>query len=129
MFGAGRGPIFTEGNIADVMDGIFDRPMTAAKGLDLRGVHFGGRAAAEDNFGLFGNAKRLEMVSGADYHSSLDGVREARAFRSDLEGIDLTGFMPSVSLAQGDVRREKKRRSRPWKAWRVYRRAWVEDAW
>src|SRR6188768_1947328 len=126
MSGAGGRAILAEGDITDVMDGIFDAPVTAAKGLDLTGVHFGGGATGEQNFGFFGNAKRLEMVGGSVYHRSLDGVRETGTFRSNLERIDLTGFVAAMGLVQSDVRRGKKRRSRPWRAWRVCRRAWVD---
>ena len=126
MPGVGGRAILAESDIADVVDGIFDGPVTAAKGLDLSGIHFGGGATGEEDFDFFGNAKGLEMMSGAAHHRRLDGVGESRAFRSDFEGIDLTGFMPAVALVQGEVRREKKRRSRPWKARRVFRRAWVD---
>jgi len=99
MSGSDGGPILAESNITDVVNGIFDGPVTAAKGLDLSGVHFGGWATGEEDFGFFGNAKGFEMMSGAAHHRRLDGVRESRALRSDFEGIDLTGFMSAVALA------------------------------
>ena len=126
VFGAGGGLIFSEGNISNVMERILDRPMAPAESLELSGVHFGGWATSDEDFGFFGNANAFEMMSGAVHHRSLDGVRESRALRSDLEGIDLTGFMPAVALVQSDIRREKKHRSRPRTAWRVCRRAWVD---
>jgi len=99
MSGSDGGSILAESNITDVVNGIFDGPVTAAKGLDLSGVHFGGWATGEEDFGFFGNAKGFEMMSGAAHHRRLDGVRESRALRSDFEGIDLTGFMSAVALA------------------------------
>jgi hypothetical protein len=126
MSGVGGRAILAEGDITDVMNRIFDRPVTAAKSLDLSGVHFGGRATGEEDFHFFGDAKRLEMMSGAVDHRRLEGVRETRAFRSDLERVDLAGFMAAMALAQSDVRRGKKRRSRPWKGRRVCRRASVD---
>ena len=63
--GADRRTIFAEGDIAHVVDG-FDAPMPAAEGLDLSGVHLRGRAAAQDDFGLLGDANGFEVMSGAD---------------------------------------------------------------
>lgn len=126
MSGPGGRSILAEGHIADVVERVLDCPVTAAKGLDLSSVHFGGRAAGEEDFDFFGDAKGLEMMGGAADHRSLDGVRKPRALRSDFEGKDLPGFMPAVALIQSNVRRGKKRRSRPWKARRVFRRAWVD---
>lgn len=125
-FGAGGGLIFSEGNIANVVERILDGPMASPGALDLTRVQSGGRATADEDFGVFGNGNGLEMMSGALNDRSLDGVGESRALRSDFERIDRTGFMPTVSLVQSDVWREKKRRSRPWRARRVCRRAWVD---
>src|SRR5260221_3740960 len=119
MPGPGGRAILAEGHVADVVERVLDRPVTAAKGLELSGVHCGGRAAGEEDFHCFGNANGLEMMGGASEHRGLDGVRESRALRSDCERIDLPGFMPAVALVQSDVRRGKKRRSRPWTARRV----------
>ena len=126
MTDVGGRAILSEGNIADVVERVLDGPMAPAEGLDFRGIHLGGRAAGEEDFDLFGDAKGLEMMSRAVDHRSLDGMRESRGLRSDLEGIDLPGFMSAVGLVQSDVRREKKRRSRPWRARRVFRKAWVD---
>jgi hypothetical protein len=71
---AGSRAILAEGNVADVVDGILDAPVTPAEGLDLSGIHFGGGAAGEEDFRLFGNAKGLEMMSGAINYGGLDGV-------------------------------------------------------
>jgi hypothetical protein len=124
--GVGGRAIFAKGNISDVVERVLNGPVTPAERLDLSGVHFGGRAAGEEDFNFLGNATGLEMMSGAVDHCSLNGVRKARALRSDLEGIDLAGFMPAMGLVQSDVRREKKRRSRPWKGGRVFQRVWVD---
>ena len=105
--------IFAEGHIADVVERVLDGPMAPAEGLELSGVHLGGRAAGEEDFQLFGNANGLEMVGGASEHRGLDGVRESRALWSDFERMDLPSFMPAVALVQSDVRRGKKCRSRP----------------
>jgi hypothetical protein len=126
VFGSGGGQILTESNIANVVEGVLDGPVAPAESLDLSGVHFGGRATGEEDFGFFGNANGFEMMSGALNHSRLDGMRESRALRSDFKGIDLTGFMATVALVQSDIRRGKKRRSRPWTARRVCRRAWAD---
>ena len=99
--------------------------MAAAEGLQLGRVHFTGRAAAEDDFGFFGNRDGFEMVSGAGNDSRLDGVGKSGLGGSDLKGIDLAGFMPAVALAQSDVRREKKRPAAPETGGPVCRRAWV----
>jgi len=111
--GAGGRAILAEGDIADVVDGILDAPVTPAEGLDLSGIHLGGGAAGEEDFGLFGNAKGFEMMSGAVDHGSLDGVGKSGGFGSDVERINLPGFMPAVRLVQSEVRRGKRRRSRP----------------
>ena len=71
---AGGRAILAEGDVADIVDGILDGPVTTAEGLDLSGIHFGGGAAGEKDFGFLGNAKGLEMVSGATDHGGLDGV-------------------------------------------------------
>lgn len=130
VFGCMTGPsgraILAEGHIADVVERVFDGPVAAAKRLELSSVHFSGRAAGEEDFHFFGNVPGLEMMGGASEHRGLDGVRESRALRSDFERIDRPGLMPAVALVQSDVRREKKRRSRPWRAWRAFQRAWVD---
>lgn len=125
-FGVSGGLIFSEGNISNVVKRVLDGPVTPAGGLDLRGVQLGGRAAGDEDFGFFGNGDGLEMMSGALNDRRLDGVRESRVLRSDLEGVDLAGVMPTVALVQSDIRRGKKRRSRPWLSRRVSRRAWVD---
>jgi len=71
----GRG-IFAEGNIAHVVD-RFDAPVATASGLQLRRIHLPMRAAAQDQFGLFGNPDGFEMMGRADDRGGLDGVGEA----------------------------------------------------
>jgi hypothetical protein len=66
------------------------------------------------------------VMSGAQDHGRLPGVGETGLFRSDLEGIDLAGFMPSVALVERDVRRGKKRPLGRWRGWRAARRVWVD---
>lgn len=122
--GANRRSVFTEGDIAHIMDG-FDPPVTAPEGLQLGRIHLGGGAAAEDDFGFFGHRDGFEMVSGADNDGGLDGVGEAGLGRRDLKGIDLAGFMSAVGLVQSDVRRGKKRLAAPGKDGPVCQRAWV----
>ena len=123
---AGRGPIFTEGNVPDVMEGIFDGPVTTAKNLDLSGAHSRGWAAGQEDLAFFGDAKRFEMMGRAADHRGLSGVREARVLGSDFERIDLPGFMPAVGLVQSDGRREKRRPRLPGKGGRAFGRAWVD---
>lgn len=100
--------------------------MAAAEALELSGVHFGSWAAAEDDFGFFGDAQGFEMMGGAVNQGCLDSVRETALFGSNLEGTDFAGFMPAVALVQSDVRRGKKRSLEHRKGWRVWRRAWVD---
>lgn len=119
LFFANRGPIFAEGDIADVVDWIFDAPVATARGLESGGIQFDSRAGGQDDLNVFSDMNALEMVSGADNDSGLGNVRKTDYLRSDFEGINRAGFMPAMSLAQSDVRREKKRRPTPWKAWRV----------
>src|ERR1019366_1827962 len=102
-----RRTIFAEGDVAHVMDGVFKGPMPPAEPLDLSGVHFLSRATGEGDFSLFGDANRLEVMSGAGDDRRLSRMRESGAFGSHGEGIDLAGLMPAVALAQRDVRREK----------------------
>lgn len=123
--GTDRRLIFAEGDIPHVVD-TFDRPVAAPEGLQLSGVHLGGWATAEHDFGFFGDAEGFEMVSRAANDSGLDGVGKAGLLGSDLKGIDLAGFMSAVALVQRDVRREKKRLSAPWQSGRVCGRAWVD---
>jgi hypothetical protein len=72
--------------------------MATASGLQLRRVHLRLRAAAQDQFDLFGDPKALEMVSGADDDGGLDGVREAALLGRNFKGPDLAGFMASMAL-------------------------------
>ena len=123
--GANRAGIFAEGDIAHVVDG-FDAPMAPAKGLQLRRIHLRVRAAAQDQFGLFGDPNPFEIVGGAEDYGRLDGVREAALLGSDFKGVDLAGFMASMALVEGDVLREKKRLSAPGTGGPVGRRAWVD---
>lgn len=74
--GADGASIFAESDIAHVVD-RFDAPMATAKGLQLRCIHLRMRAAAQDQFGLFGDPNGFEMVSRADDSGGLDGVWEA----------------------------------------------------
>ena len=126
MLGAGRRAIFAKGHVPDVMDGTFDGPVAPTGNLDLSGAQFGSRATGEEDFGFFGHAPGLEMMSGANNHRRLGGVRKTDGFRGDVEGIDLPSFMPTMGLAEMDVRRGKKSPWGPWKGGRVCRRAWVD---
>ena len=126
VFGANGRAIFTEGDIAHVVDGILDGPVASAEGLELSGVHLSGWTAGDHDFGFFADVNGFEMMSGADNDGGLDGVRKPGSLRGDLEGINLAGFMPTVPLVQSDVRREKKRLPVPWRAGRVFGRAWVD---
>lgn len=126
MSGADGGAIFAEGDIADVVDRIFNGPVTSAKELDFGGAHLRGWATGQKNFRFFGHAHRLEMMSRAADDGGLGGVREAGVLRSDFEGVDLASLMPAVALVQSDVRREKKRPLGLGKAGRVARRAWAD---
>jgi hypothetical protein len=63
--GAGGGLIFSESDITHIMERVLDSPVAPAESLELSGVHFGGRATGEDDFGFFGNLNRLEVMSGA----------------------------------------------------------------
>jgi len=125
MVGADSRSIFAEGHIAHVVD-PFDPPMATAEGLELGGVHFGSRATAEDDLGFFGDVDRFEMVGGAGNDGRLNRIGKAGLGGGNLKGIDLPGFMPTVALAQRDVRREKKRLSAPGPVGRVCRRVWVD---
>ena len=87
----------------------FDGPMASTQGLQLGCVQFGGGAAAQDDFGFFGDLEGLEMMGGAQDDGGLDGVRETRLRRSDLKRVDLTRLMAAMALVKRDVRREKKR--------------------
>lgn len=119
FFFANCGPIFAEGDIADVVDWIFDAPVATARGLESGGIQFDSRTGGQDNLNVFSDTNALEMVSGADNDSGLGNVRKTDYFRSDFERINRAGFMPAVSLVQIDVRRKKKGRPRTGKAWRV----------
>jgi len=120
----GRG-IFAEGDIAHVV-GRFDAPMATASGLQLGRVHLRVRAAAQDQFGLFGDPNAFEVVSRADDESGLEGVWETALLGGDFKGPDFAGFMASMALVNRDVLREKKRLSARETGWPVCRRAWVD---
>lgn len=124
--GANRRLIFAEGDVTDVVDRIFNRPMAPAGDLEPGGVQLGGGATGQEDFGFFSDANRFKVMSGADNNSGLDGVGETAAFWSDLEGINLASFMPSVALVQSEVRREKRRPSVPETFGRVSGIAWVD---
>lgn len=124
--GAYRRLIFAEGDITDVVDKIFNRPMAPTGDLEPSGVQLGGRAAGQEDFGFFRDANRFEMMGGADNDSGLDGVGETAAFGGDLEGMNLASLMPAVALVQSEVRREKKRRSALGRVGRVSGIAWVD---
>ena len=122
--GAYGGGIFAEGDIAHVVDRL-DAPMATAKALQLRGIHLRMRAAAQDQFGLFGDPDTFEVVSGADDEGGLEGVGEAALLGRDFKGPDLAGFMASMALVNSDVLREKKRLSARATGRPVGRRAWA----
>ena len=123
--GAHGGGILAESDIPHVVDRL-DAPMAAASGLQLRRVHLRVRAAAQDQFGLFGDPHAFEVVSGADDDGGLDGVGEAALLGCHFEGPDLAGFVPSMALVNGDVLRKKKRLSARETGRPVGRRAWVD---
>lgn len=126
MSGPDSGPVLTESDVTDVVDGIFDAPVTSARGLDLSRVHARGGTTGQEDFGFFGHAHASEMMSRAADHRRLGGVRKSRILWSDFEGVDFTSFMPTVALVQSDVWRGKKR---PWglgRAGRVVRIVWAD---
>ena len=123
--GAGGASIFAEGDIAHVVDRL-DAPMPTAKGLQLRCTHLRMRAAAQDQFGLFGDPNGFEMVSGADDDGGLDGVWETALLGCHFKGPDLAGFMASMALVNRDVRRKKKRLSARETGGLVCGRAWAD---
>ncbi len=123
--GADGASIFAESDIAHVVDRL-DAPMATAKGLQLRRIHLRIGAAAQDQFGLFGNANGFEMVSSAHDDGGLEGVWEAALLGCDFKGPDLAGFMPSMALVNRDVLRGKKRLSARETGGPVCRRAWVD---
>ena len=125
MARADSGGVFAEGDIAHIVSG-FDAPMATATGLQLGRIHLRVRAAAQDQFGLFGDPHTFEVVSGADDEGGLDGVGKAALLGGDFKGIDLAGFMASMALVNCDVRREKKRLSARETGGPVARRAWVD---
>ena len=107
--GADGGEVFTEGDIAHVMEAGFDAPVAAAGGLKLGAVAGGVGAAGEGDLQFFGHRAGLQMMGGAEDEGGLGGVGKAGLLRGDGEGVDLAGFMSAVALAQSDVRREKRR--------------------
>ena len=109
MAGPDGGTVLAESNVTHIVE-AFDAPMTAAELLDLSGIHAVGGATGEEDFGFLAHPHLLEMVGGAADHRGLHGVRETGLFGRDREGVDFAGFMPSVSLIERDVWREKKRR-------------------
>lgn len=123
--GADGGGIFAESNVAHVVD-RFDAPMAPAARLDLRRGELAGGAAADNDFGVFGDLEVFEMMGSADNQRGLDGVREAALFGGDFKGPNLAGFMPAMALVNRDVRREKKRLSARRPVRPVCRRAWVD---
>ena len=125
MARADGGGVFAEGDISHVVSG-FDAPMATAKGLQLCRIHLRVRAAAQDQFGLFGDPHAFEVVSGADEDGGLDGVWKAALLGGDFKGPDLTGFMASMALVYGDMLREKKRLWANGTGGLVGQRAWVD---
>jgi hypothetical protein len=104
----------------------FDAPVATAKALQLRRIHLRMRAAAQDQFELFGDPNRFEMVSGAEDDGGLDGMGEAALLGRDFKGPDLASFMAPMALVEGDVLREKKRLSALGTSGPVCPRAWVD---
>ena len=107
--GADGGEVFAEGDIAHVREAGFDAPVAATGGLELGAVAGGIGAAGEGDLQFFGHREGFEMMGGAKDEGGLGGVRKPGLLRGDGEGIGLAGFMPAVALAQGEVRREKRR--------------------
>jgi len=107
--GADGGAVLTEGDIAHVMEGVFDAPVSAASALELRAVQALMRAAGEEDFQFLGDAAGFEVVGGAHDQGRLSGVGESGLFGGEGEGVEGAGFMPAVGLGEGEVLREKKR--------------------
>ena len=76
VFGVNGRVIFTEGDIAHVMEDL-DAPVTPAESLDLSGIHLVSGATADDHFHFLSDPHRFEVMGGADNHRSLEGVRES----------------------------------------------------
>jgi hypothetical protein len=123
--GADRGRIFAQGDIPHIVD-PFDGPMSAAKGLELRRIHLVVGAAAEHDLEVLGNLNGFEVMGGAHDDGRLERVGKAGLFRGDGKRIDGTGFMPTVALVQGDVRRGKKRLAARRQRAPAYGRVWVD---
>lgn len=107
MARADGGGILVEGNIADIVDSL-DGPVTPPGGMKLGGVQTLVRSTGEDDLDVLAHEAGLQMMSGAEDDSGLAGVGKARLFGGDGERKDMTGLMSTVTLAQSDLRREKR---------------------
>lgn len=64
-----------QGDIAHIVE-RFDRPVAAAKGLELRRIHLVMGATAQHDFGFLGDVNRFEVMGGAQNDGGLCRVWE-----------------------------------------------------
>lgn len=107
MPGADGGKILTKRDVADAVETL-DLPVTTPRGLNLSGVEAFVGSTAENDLHLLGDQAGFQMMGDANDESRLGGVGETCLLRSDGEGKDDSGLMPTVGLSQSDVRREKR---------------------
>lgn len=110
MAGANGGEVFSESTIPDVVKTL-DAPVTPTHGLKLCGVESFIGTTTKNDLHFLTNFAGLEMMGRTEDKRGLGGVGKAGLFRGDREGKNLSGFMPTMTLVQSDVRREKKRLS------------------
>jgi hypothetical protein len=106
--GADGGRIFAQGDIPHIVD-PFNPPVPAAQALELRRIHLVVGAATEHDLDVLGHRNGFEVMGGAHDEGRLGRVGETALFWGDGKGIDGAGFMSTVVLVGGDVRRGKKR--------------------
>ena len=109
---ANAAAVFIEGNIADIMEAVFDRPLAAAQAEQAGGVGFAGRETGDAIDG-FGTVLLSDDLGGVALEGEdLGGIGEGKIARQFGAGSDMAYFQSSMGFIGGGMVRGEKPSSR-----------------
>ncbi len=111
VLGSDLAAVLIKGDIADVVEAVFNSPMSAVQLKQAPGVGFFGTEAGDPVDGLLGSFLALQMKDLSADREDLADVWELKVVIQLGRGPNLSDFQPAVSLIDGLVLRGENRPS------------------